>query len=95
MRVRRGRGKLRNLVNQNKEDVMLKDMAQRLLDELHVQLPNAAQLLPKRELDIALQAALARLDLVTREEFDAQTAVLQRTRQKLEALEQELARLEQ
>lgn len=73
---------------------MLKDMAQRLLDELHIQLPNAARLLPKRELDIALQAALARLELVTREEFDAQTAVLQRTRQKLEALEQELERLE-
>lgn len=73
---------------------MLKDMAQRFLEELHLQLPNSAQFLPKRELDIALQAALARLDLVTREEFDAQTAVLQRTRQKLEALEQELARLE-
>lgn len=73
---------------------MLKDMAQRLLDELHAQLPTSDQLIPKRELDIALQAALARLDLVTREEFDAQTAVLQRTRQKLEALEHELERLE-
>ena len=74
---------------------MIKDLAQRLLDELHTHAPNAEQLLPKRELHIALQAALARLDLVTREEFDAQTAVLLRTRQKLEALEQELARLEQ
>jgi ubiquinone biosynthesis accessory factor UbiK len=77
------------------EDDMIKDLAQRLLDELHTQAPHAEQFLPKRELHIALQAALARLDLVTREEFDAQTAVLQRTRQKLEALEQELARLEQ
>jgi BMFP domain-containing protein YqiC len=84
-----------NARSTKKENVMLKDMAQRLLDELQLQLPQAAQLLPKRELDIALQAALARLDLVTREEFDAQAAVLQRTRQKLEALEQELARLEQ
>jgi BMFP domain-containing protein YqiC len=74
---------------------MIKDLAQRLLDELHTQLPNTDQLLPKRELHIALQAALARLDVVTREEFDAQSAVLLRTRQKLEALEQELARLEQ
>ncbi len=73
---------------------MLKNMAQRLLDELQAQLPTNDQLIPKRELDIALQAALARLELVTREEFDAQTAVLQRTRQKLEALEQELERLE-
>ena len=74
---------------------MLKDLAQRLIDELHTQLPNADQLIPKRELHIALQAALARLDLVTREEFDAQAAVLLRTRQKLETLEQELTRLEQ
>lgn len=74
---------------------MIRDLAQRLLDELHTQLPNSDQLLPKRELLIALQGALARLDLVTREEFDAQSAVLLRTRQKLEAIEQELARLEQ
>jgi BMFP domain-containing protein YqiC len=74
---------------------MLKSAAQRLLDELHTQLPNIAALVPKRELDIAVQAALARLDLVTREEFDAQTAVLQRTREKLEALERTLADLDQ
>jgi ubiquinone biosynthesis accessory factor UbiK len=77
------------------EDKMFRDLTQRLLDELNTQVPNADQFLPKRELHIALQAALARMDLVTREEFDAQTAVLQRTRQKLEALEQELARREQ
>lgn len=74
---------------------MLKDLAQRLLDELQTQLPNTENLIPKRELHIALQAALARMHLVTREEFDAQAAVLLRTRQKLEALEQELTRLEQ
>lgn len=74
---------------------MIKDLAQRLFDEVQAQLANSEQLIPKRELNIALQAALARLNLVTREEFDAQTAVLQRTRQKLETLEQELARLDQ
>jgi len=42
-----------------------------------------------------LQAGLARLDLVTREEFDVQAAVLRRTREKLEALEARLAKLEQ
>jgi BMFP domain-containing protein YqiC len=41
-----------------------------------------------------LQARLARLDLVTREEFDVQSAVLRRTREKLEALERRLAALE-
>lgn len=37
------------------------------------------------------QAALRKLDFVSREEFDAQTAVLERTRAKVAALEAELA----
>jgi BMFP domain-containing protein YqiC len=41
-----------------------------------------------------LQGQLARLELVTREEFDVQTAVLKRTRAKLAALEKRLAELE-
>lgn len=41
-----------------------------------------------------LQAGLARLDLVTREEFDVQQAVLLRTREKLEALQAQVAELE-
>lgn len=41
-----------------------------------------------------VQSALARLDLVSREEFDAQAAVLARTRARLEALEQQLAQLQ-
>jgi BMFP domain-containing protein YqiC len=41
-----------------------------------------------------LQSQLARLDLVTREEFDVQSSVLRRTREKLAALEARLASLE-
>jgi BMFP domain-containing protein YqiC len=41
-----------------------------------------------------LQSQLARLDLVTREEFDVQAAVLKRTREKLAALEERLAALD-
>ncbi len=37
------------------------------------------------------QAALGKLDVVTRTEFDAQTALLQRTRNRVEELEQALA----
>ena len=40
-----------------------------------------------------LQAGLGKLDLVTREEFDVQRAVLARTRDKLEALERQRAAL--
>jgi BMFP domain-containing protein YqiC len=42
-----------------------------------------------------LQGALAKLDLVTREEFDAQSQVLARTREKLEQLEQLVTELEE
>ena len=42
----------------------------------------------------ALQSGLSRLDLVTREEFDVQRAVLLRTREQLEALERAVAALE-
>ena len=41
-----------------------------------------------------LQSGLAKLDLVTREEFDVQRAVLLRTREKLEQLQRELESLE-
>ena len=43
---------------------------------------------------VVLQSGLSRFDLVTREEFDVQAAVLKRTREKLAALEQRLAALE-
>jgi BMFP domain-containing protein YqiC len=42
-----------------------------------------------------LQSSFARLDLVTREEFDAQAAVLGRTREKVEQLERTLSEIEQ
>lgn len=41
-----------------------------------------------------LRASLSKLDLVTREEFEVQEAVLAKTREKLEALEQQVRQLE-
>ena len=41
-----------------------------------------------------LQGGLAKLDLVTRQEFDIQAGVLRRSRERLEQLEQRLAALE-
>lgn len=43
---------------------------------------------------LILQNKLAQLDMVTREEFDVQTRVLMRTREKLADLEQVVAKLE-
>ena len=48
----------------------------------------------EKNLRAVLQGVFAKLDLVTREEFDVQQAVLQRTREKLEALEARVAGLE-
>lgn len=42
-----------------------------------------------------LRASLSKLDLVTRDEFDVQQAVLARTREKLEMLEARLKKIEQ
>jgi hypothetical protein len=41
-----------------------------------------------------LQAGISKLDLVTREEFEVQEAVLARTREKLERLEAKLEEIE-
>ena len=48
----------------------------------------------QQQIRTALTAAFNKLELVPREEFDAQQAVLQRTRQRLEALEQQVAELD-
>jgi BMFP domain-containing protein YqiC len=48
----------------------------------------------EQNLKAGLTAMLGKLDLVTREEFDVQTEVLARTRDKLAALEARLAQLE-
>jgi len=47
----------------------------------------------EKNIKTALSGMFSKLDLVTREEFDVQTQVLQRTREKLEALEQQVAEL--
>lgn len=49
----------------------------------------------ERNFKALLQSGLERMDLVTREEFDVQRAVLERTREKLETLEAKLGELEQ
>jgi ubiquinone biosynthesis accessory factor UbiK len=71
----------------------LDDLAQRLA----VSLPKGVQTLRDdlaRSLRASLEAGLTRLDLVSREEFDVQSAVLARTREKLGRLEARVAELE-
>ncbi|MDX1607106.1 MAG: accessory factor UbiK family protein [Candidatus Competibacterales bacterium] len=49
----------------------------------------------EKNLRTSLQSVFARMDLVTREEFDVQRAVLERTRARLELLERQVVELEQ
>lgn len=69
-----------------------------LLDQLSARVSGILAASPvgdvEKNLKAALTGALAKLDLVTREEFDVQAQVLARTREKLMQLEQRVAKLE-
>lgn len=48
----------------------------------------------RKNIKAALSSALSRMDLVTREEFDVQAALLQKTRARLEEMEKQVKELE-
>ena len=48
----------------------------------------------EKNIDALLKGMFNKMELVTREEFDVQTEVLKRTRQKLEELEKKLSEIE-
>jgi ubiquinone biosynthesis accessory factor UbiK len=75
------------------KNLNIDELARRLADALPGGL-KALQADAEQNFRAVLQAGLSRLDLVTREEFDVQAAVLKRTREKLEALETRLEALE-
>jgi BMFP domain-containing protein YqiC len=70
----------------------------RLLDELNRRIGEVLASTPAKDVEKNLRALLSatfsRLDLVTREEFDVQQGVLQRTREKLEQMQARVAELE-
>jgi len=71
---------------------------EKLFDELGARIKEVLANSPVRDIEknmrAMLSATFARLDLVTREEFDVQSEVLARTREKLVQLEARLAELE-
>ena len=73
-------------------------MNMKLLEELSSKLRDTLQKSPVGDLDKNIHALLrstfTKLELVSREEFEVQTEVLRRTREKLEALEKKLNELE-
>ena len=69
------------------------DLAKRLADSV----PTGVRQLQsdfEKNVRATMQATFAKMDLVTREEFDVQQAVLARTRSRLEELEKRVAELE-
>ena len=69
------------------------ELARRLSDLVPPGLKDARADL-QQNMRATLQAGLGKLDLVTREEFDVQRAVLLRTREKIDALERAVEILE-
>jgi BMFP domain-containing protein YqiC len=71
---------------------------QNFIDEISARIRELLAKTPARDLEANMRAMLAstfaRLDLVTREEFDVQSELLARTREKLAELEARLAALD-
>jgi Uncharacterized protein conserved in bacteria len=72
---------------------IIDDMARRLAEAIPAGIRELQQDLEKN-FSAVLHSVFARLDLVTRDEFDVQTQVLARTRERLEALQEQVAKLE-
>jgi len=70
----------------------------KIIEDISSKLSAAANSSPAKDIEKNMRALLtqgfAKLDLVTREEFDVQVQVLARTREKLTALEARVAELE-
>jgi len=73
---------------------ILDDLASKIADAIP---PGLRSLQSEFEKNVRaiLQAAFSKMNLVTREEFDVQSQVLAKTREKLTTLEQTVAKLEQ
>ena len=73
-------------------------IGEKVFDDISARVAAAIASSPIRDVEknvrVLLRSALGRLDFVSREEFDIQVALLARTREKLEALEERLASLE-
>jgi ubiquinone biosynthesis accessory factor UbiK len=70
----------------------------KLAEDMAARIADVMAMSPAKDIEKNLKAALAgwlaKLDLVTREEFDVQTGLLARSQERLKALEARLAKLE-
>lgn len=70
----------------------LEEIAKQIAESVPPGVKNFAEELESKTKEV-LQRKLSTMDFVSREEFDVQTQVLQRTREKLEQLEQKVEQL--
>lgn len=75
---------------------MIDNLAKQLFEDINQKITSVSQSasLPASQIRAIVDNALKKFNLITREEFDAQQAVLLRTREKLEALEALVTQLE-
>jgi BMFP domain-containing protein YqiC len=70
----------------------------KFFEEINARIAEVIAASPAKDIEKNIKAMMtamfAKLDLVTREEFDVQMQVLQRTREKLDALEARLAKMD-
>ena len=76
------------------ESLSVNEIARRLLESLPAAV-RGAQADLENNFRAVLRTTLGKMDLVTRDEFDVQTKVLERTRARLAVLEARLVQLEQ
>ncbi|MEP6941779.1 MAG: accessory factor UbiK family protein [Betaproteobacteria bacterium] len=73
-------------------------LASKIFENINARISEAIAASPVRDVEKNVRAmvtsALSRLDLVSREEFEVQTELLRRTREKLDAATERLAELE-
>ncbi|MGS2718625.1 accessory factor UbiK family protein [Eionea flava] len=84
---------------------MINHLAKQLLDDVAKHLPASGDAISAafsdhtsdahRQLKAQMEAVLRKMNVVSRDEFDVQAAVLQRTREKADALEKQLSVLEE
>ncbi len=72
----------------------MKSPIEQLTDNINRLLPETVAADVRRNVDAMVRAALDKMNLVTREELEIQEQVLQRTREKLERLQAQVADLE-
>ena len=73
-------------------NIQIEEIVKKMLEALPIDV-SEIQADIKEKIRLSLQATLSKLDLVSREEFDIQTHVLAKTREKVELLEKQVQEL--